>query len=346
MRPVTAAPAPTRPARTRTRLPRLHRRSLVTGAVGTVLLVGLFLLGLMTGSTTLGAGEVVTALGGGDGSAILWKVRLPRTVAAVVIGASLGLSGAVFQSISRNPLGSPDLIGFITGAATGAVIAIAVLGAQPWAVSLAAVVGGLVTAVVVLLLAHRRDGAPGYRLILVGIGAGAFLQAVNQLVLTRTDGQMAIAAQVWLVGSLTAISWTDTLVAVVGLAAAAPVVALLARHLVVMELGDDFAGQVGVRLQGVRIGAMMAATGLAAAATAAAGPISFVALAAPHLVRQIARTPATPFALAALSGAVLLLAADIVSQSLPAGIRVPVALMTGVLGGLYLLWLLTRSRWR
>ncbi|WP_402463438.1 FecCD family ABC transporter permease [Isoptericola aurantiacus] len=337
-----AAPADAVAPRSR----RRSRRAVVTGVVGGTLLAGLVLLGLMTGSTPLGVGEVLTALGGGDGAQILWRVRLPRVVAAVVIGAALGLSGAVFQSISRNPLGSPDLIGFVTGAATGAVVALTLFDARPGAVSVAAVVGGLVTAVAVLLLSRRADGSAGYRLVLVGIGAGAFLQAVNSLVLTRVDGQEAIAAQLWLVGSLTAIGWSDTLVAVVGLAAMVPVIAVLSRHLVVMELGDDFAGQVGVRVQGVRIVAMMAATGLAAAATAAAGPISFVALAAPHLVRRIARTPATPFALSALSGAVLLLAADLAAQSLPLGLRVPVALMTGVLGGVYLLWLLTRSRWR
>ena len=324
---------------------RPRRRGLVTGCGAAALLVGLGWLALLTGATSLGAGDVVAALAGGDGASILWRVRMPRLVAAVVIGAALGLSGAVFQSISRNPLGSPDLVGFVTGAATGAVVAVTVLGARPWAVSAFAIGGGLGTAVVVLGLSRRSDATAGYRLILVGIGAGAFLQAVNSLLLTRVDGETASTAQLWLVGSLTAIGWQDAVIAVVGLLALAPVIVVLARHLTVAELGDDFATQVGSRVSATRLGATMCATGLAAAATAAAGPIAFVALAAPHLMRRIARAPSTPFALSALGGAVLMLSADLAAQRLPLGLRMPVALMTGVLGGGYLLWLLARSRW-
>lgn len=321
-------------------------------AVSLVLLVACAVfgvLGMLTGTTPLGMDDLA-AVAGGDAeagmTAIVVNVRLPRLVAGMAVGASLSVSGAVFQSLSRNALGSPDIIGFVTGAATGAVVMITVVGATGLLVALGAVAGGVVTALVVAALAVGRGGDAGYRLILVGIGAGALLAALNGVLLTRSSAESAVAAQIWLTGTLNSRTWAQALTATVAFAVLAPVLVVLARRLDVMELGDDLAVGVGVRTAAVRRVALLVAVALAAVATAVCGPISFVALAAPHIARRLLRAPGVPIVGSALMGAALLVGADLAAQSLPFGLRVPVALMTGVLGGVYLIWLLTRRTTR
>ncbi|MBN8934526.1 MAG: iron chelate uptake ABC transporter family permease subunit, partial [Rhizobium pusense] len=141
---------------------------------------------------------------------------LPRVLVAVFAGASLGVSGAVFQSVSRNPLGSPDVIGFTTGAATGALAQIVIFGGGPLAVALSAVLGGLVTATLVYLLSFKQGVTGGYRLVLTGIGAGATLNALNGLMLVKGSLDNAIAANLWLAGSLDARNWDHALTVVAG----------------------------------------------------------------------------------------------------------------------------------
>lgn len=273
---------------------------------------------------------------------VVLGIRLPRLVTGLGVGAALGAAGALFQSVSRNVLGSPDLIGFTTGAATGAVLQIVVGGGGPLAAGAWAVGGGAVTAAVVYLLAAGRRGAGGYRLILVGIGVGALLQALNSLLLTRADLDQALAAEIWLQGSLSGRRWEQAVPVLVALVMVLPLAALRGRGLAVLEMGDDAAAQLGVRAERTRLVAVVLGVALTAVATAAAGPIAFVALAAPQLVRRLTRGTGAHVLPAACMGAALLVGADLLAQHLPFAWSVPVGLATGLLGGLYLIWLLTR----
>lgn len=313
----------------------------LAGAILCVVLLG-------TGTLAFTPAEVLGALtGGGDNataSRVVLRIRLPRVLTAILVGASLGMAGSIFQSISRNALGSPDIIGFTTGAATGAVVQIILFNAGPLETSLAAVLAGVATAALVFTLSRRGGTTGGYRLVLVGIGVGATLSGVNTVLLVMGDLDQAMSAQLWLAGSLNTRTWSHVAPAALGFAVILPVAILHARRLDLLEMGDDAASQLGVRTERTRLVMVMAAVGLTAIATAAAGPIAFIALAAPQLARRLTRSPDVPLAAGAAMGAVLLLAADLVSQRLPFNATMPIGLTTGMLGGLYLLWLLTRSR--
>ena len=302
---------------------------------------------LGTGTLSFTPEEVVAALFGRSENAmaerVVWGLRLPRVVTAACVGGALGMAGAIFQSISRNALGSPDIIGFTTGAATGAVIQIILYGADPLAVSLSAALSGMATAALVFLLARKGRATGGYRLVLVGIGIGATLSGVNTVLLVASDLDRSVSAQIWLAGSLAARSWSHAVPAALGLLLIAPAALSHARRLALLEMGDDAACQLGVSVERTRLAMVMTAVGLTALATAAAGPIAFIALAGPQLARRLCRSPDVPLLSGAAMGAVLLLAADLVSQRFPSGLNMPIGLTTGLLGGLYLLWRLTRD---
>ncbi len=327
---------------------RFSLRAVLVGSVLSLLVIGLAVLLLGTGSLPIRASEVLASLlGQGDNAMvdrIVSRVRLPRVLTAVLVGSALGMAGAIFQSIARNPLGSPDVIGFTTGAASGAIVQIILFDAGPLATALAAVAAGMLTALLVLLLARRGQGSQGYRLVLVGIGMGATLSGLNQLLLVTGDLDQALFAQLWLAGSLNTRTWAHVMPAALGLALIVPVALLHRRELALMEMGDGTASQLGVAVERSRLRLVLAAVGLTAIATAAAGPIAFIALAGPQLARRLTRTAGVPLVCAALMGATLLLVADWLSQRLAATAQLPVGLVTGVLGGCYLLWLITTQR--
>ncbi len=315
------------------------------GAVGALLALGT--VGLLIGDYPLNLGQAVRALfGAGDPLAQFFVrgQRAPRVLAAMLVGAALAVSGAIFQSLSDNPLGSPDVIGFTTGSATGALIAIIVVGAGPAETAVGALAGGAVTAAVVYLLAWRR-GLTGGRLVLVGIGIAAVLQGVNSLLLVRASLTSAQSAGQWLAGSFNATGWPRVTLVGVALAVLLPSAALLARPLGALVLGDDLAAALGVRVERVRTLLVVVGVTLVAVATAAAGPINFIALAAPQIARRLTRTSGIGLGTSALLGAVLVLASDLLAQRLFAPTQLAVGVVTGVLGGGYLIWLLA-SQWR
>ena len=281
---------------------------------------------------------------GGVGERIVMTIRLPRVLAGVFAGAALGASGAVFQSVSRNALGSPDVIGFTTGAATGAISQIVLFGGGPNQVAAAAVIGGVLTAAVVYVLALKGGMVGGYRLLLTGIGVGAVLGALNGLLLVRGAPDDAGSANLWLAGSLNARKWTHVYPVMLGAVVVVPLLALAARRLSLMEMGDDLAKQLGVTVERTRLLSVFGAVLLAALATAATGPIAFVALAAPQLVVRLGGRSDLPVVGAAAMGACLLVAADLLPQLAPWGANLPIGRMTGIVGGLYLIWLLTRGK--
>lgn len=330
-------PAPARPGR--------------TVGIGLVLAAAAGVLGIIsmqTGTIAFSFHEVFVAVFGSSpdprASLVVQNIRLPRTVTALGVGLCLGAAGATFQSISRNALGSPDIIGFTTGAATGAVAQITLFNAGPAATAVAAICGGLVTAAVVYILSLHGGVTGGFRLVLVGIGVGALLAAVNTLMLAKGNEDLAAQANLWLSGSLTSRTWDHAVPVLVAVLLLLPILLAQGRSLGLLEMGDDVACALGVRVEASRLVSMAAAVGLTAVATAAVGPIAFVALAGPQLAARLTRSVQVPVGTGALMGAVLMVACDLLTQRLPLGAHVPIGLMTGLVGGCYLLWLITRSK--
>lgn len=275
---------------------------------------------------------------------IVMDIRLPRLLTAIGVGAALGISGAIFQSISRNVLGSPDIIGFTTGAATGALLQIIIFNGSISAIAFSTLAGGLLTALLVYLLSFKNGVMSGYTLILVGIGIGAILHAFNSFLLVKGNIDNATIANLWLAGSLNARTWFHVYPIYIGLLLLIPFIVLYAKSLTLMEMGDDMAQQLGVNVPRVRWMMIFSAVILASLATACAGPIAFVALAAPQLVIRLSHSGKLPIIGSALMGALLLTFADTLAQQLPFNVMMPVGLMTGIIGGGYLLWLLARTQ--
>jgi iron complex transport system permease protein len=312
----------------------------------------LALVGAGMGDYPLSPAQVLAVLSGGGDDAqrvVVWELRLPRVVTGLLVGLALGASGAVTQSVARNPLASPDVLGITAGASAGAVAVIAATGAGIGGVSLrpagglvpaAALAGGVAAAAAVYLLAWRR-GIDGMRLVLVGIGMWALLGAVTSWLLVATSITDASRATLWLTGSLAASTWEVVVPLAVTVVVAGALAAVAAFPLRALRLGDDSARSLGVRVQPARAGLVLVAVALAAMAVAAAGPIAFVALAAPQVAMRLMRSPGPPVVAGAMMGAVLMLAADLAARVvLPA--ELPVGIVTAVLGAPFLLYLLAR----
>lgn len=326
---------------------RVQPRALATCLALLLLLLVLAAAALGTGRSGMGLQRLLQIMiepqAGSVTERMVLDIRLPRVLTACFVGAALGACGAVFQSITRNPLGSPDVIGLTTGAATGALAQIVVHGQSAQNVALGAVSGGLAAALVIYLLSARNATVSGQRLVLVGIGVGAILHAANGLMLVKGGLDDAVIANLWLAGTLNARSWTHAWLAVAGVAVFVPPMLLSARQLALMEMGDDVASQLGIAVERMRLTMVLCTVMLAALATGAAGPIAFIALAAPQLARRLGRSQGVPVAGGAAMGACLLTGADLLGQSQPLHLNLPVGKVTGLLGGLYLLWLLAAS---
>ncbi|WP_405012647.1 FecCD family ABC transporter permease [Kitasatospora sp. NBC_01539] len=325
---------------------RFRPRALVAAASCLLLAAAVSVLTLGSGDYPISPQQVLRTLVGGGTPAedfVVNELRLPRVVTALLVGAALALAGALFQSLVRNPLGSPDVLGFTQGAATGALVVV-VVGGSSLALAGGAVAGGLATGAAVCALSWR-GGLHGGRLIMVGIGTAAVLSGVNGYLLTRAQLMDAARAVLWLTGSLDGRGWDDALPLLVAMAVLVPVVLLgCGRALQGLELGDDTATALGVRVGRLRLLLLAAAVLLAALAAAAAGPVSFVALTAPQLARRLTRSPGPNPAVSLCTGAALMVTADFAAQRLVAGHQLPVGVVTGLLGGGYLLWLLAAER--
>jgi len=318
---------------------RLPARTLLVRGILVLLALALAVVGVTTGTYVLSLDELGQALVGDGREAIVrmvWEWRLPRVLFALVGGVALAVSGSIFQSLTRNPLGSPDVIGFDAGAYTGALLIMLVLGSTSYALlAVGAVVGGALTALAVYLLAWR-NGIQGFRFIIVGIGLAAFLTAINNYLLIRTGAEEARSAVSWGFGSFASLGFAQFWPFALGVAVLLVLVASRATAFGQLELGDDAASALGVNLERTRFVMVLLGVSLTAAVTAAAGPIAFLALVAPQLARRITRARGLDIPSSALTGGVLLLAADLVGQR----IDISVGLVTVVLGGGYFLWLL------
>ncbi|MFP4513797.1 MAG: FecCD family ABC transporter permease [Acidimicrobiales bacterium] len=280
--------------------------------------------------------------GSEDADFIIGQLRLPRGLTAAMVGAAFGISGAIFQRIARNPLASPDIIGINAGAAAAAVFTIVVLHGTSVQVTFGALAGSTATALAIYALAYRK-GVTGYRLVLVGIGITAMLGSVTSYLLTRAEILDAQRATVWLTGSLNARSWDHVRPIAIALLVLVPCAIGLARHLRLLELGDDAARGLGTRVELARGGLLLTGVALAAVSTASAGPIAFVALVAPQIARRLTGGRSLALVPAAMCGALLLVAADLAARRLFAPTELPVGVFTAILGAPYLLYLLARA---
>ncbi|MGW0906261.1 FecCD family ABC transporter permease [Streptomyces sp. NPDC002853] len=325
---------------------RLDVRTAVVVAVLILAALAASVVLIGTGDFPIPAADVIrTLLGNGDAGQefIINDLRLPRVLVGLLVGAALGLGGAIFQSISRNPLGSPDILGLGQGATAGALIMIVLFQGTAVQVAGGALVGGLVTGFAIYVLAWKR-GVHGFRFVLVGIGVSAFVTAINGYLLTKADIVDAARAVVWMTGSLNGRDWEQVWPLLILCAILVPLVMTYARPLRMLEMGDDVGYALGVPVERTRIVLMASAVLLTAAATAAAGPVSFVALTAPQLARRLTRSPGPNLMPAMFMGATLLIVADWASQRAFGADQLPVGVVTGVLGGIYLLWLLVIER--
>ena len=342
-----------RPALRRGRFSGVWRpRVVAVTLVGLVLVVLAAAVNIGRGDFPISLGEVLAVLlGGGERGQrfIVLDLRLPRSLTGVLVGAALGLAGAITQTVARNPLASPDVLGVTAGASAAAVLLI-VLGGSSAGVAaigavlglpLAALLGGLLTAVLVYALAWRR-GIEGYRLVLVGVGIAAVGSALTNWLLTRAEITDAARATVWLTGSLNARGWEHVVPVGVALLVLVPAALLLGFGLGALQLGDDTARGLGLRVDRERAALVVVAVALAAVATASAGPIAFVALVVPQICQRLVGAARPPLLASAVYGALLVLVADLVARTvLP--VELPVGIVTAVLGAPYLLYLLTRG---
>lgn len=329
-------------------------RPMVVTLAGLVVLVLATALNIGRGDYPLGVGEVLRALaGGGDSAArfIVLDLRAPRSLTGALVGAGLAVAGAITQAVARNPLASPDFLGITTGAAAAAV-AVIVLGGTYGAVSgplsevgvpLAALAGGLLTAAVIYLLAWR-DGIHGYRFVLIGVGVHAVLLATIYWLLVSGDVTDTARALVWLNGSLNGRGWEHVGPVALAMLVLLPAALLLAFVLGALQLSDDTARGLGIRVDAARGALTLVAVGMAAVATAGAGPIAFVGLVTPQIAMRLARTARPPLLCSAVLGAALVVLADLLSRTAFGTVGLPVGIVTAVLGSPYLLYLIAKRR--
>ena len=330
---------------TRTLRKRLRTRTLWVCAVFFVLLAVLFSVTLLLGEAGLTAREVLDALTGRASDLtrfVVLELRLPRAAAAAIVGVCLGVAGAIFQSVLRNPLASPDIIGVTSGSAAAGLVAVLIFRLSGLSLMAVVVVGGVFAAVVVGLLAWR-GGMQGFKLVLIGIAVAAVCTAVTSYLMTRVELRDATVAYTWLTGSLASVQ-VDT-VRVAGLGAAICLVALglSTRQLRALELGDATATSLGFHVEQSRIWVLALAVVLTALAVGVAGPIAFVALMAPHIARRLVGGTSLSLAASAAVGGALVSGADLVAQYAIPGTAFPVGVVTGALGAPYLAWLLSRT---
>lgn len=328
-----------------TRIKHSRKRAVII-TIMALIVIALFCASLMIGRNFYTPGEVIRVILGEDvpgGSFTVGTLRLPRAVLAMLAGMCFGLGGVTFQTMLRNPLASPDIIGISSGASAAAAVGIIMFSLNGSAVFVLAISAALLVAAAIYLLSRTRaGGGAGTRLILVGIGVAAMLDSVTSYVLS-TAGQWDLQeASRWLTGSLNGSNWADVRPVVIALIIFGPVLLSQSWNLNALQLGEETAAALGARPERTRAIAIITAVGLIAFATAASGPIAFVAFLSGPIAARIIGVGKSMLVPAALVGAILVLAADLVGQY-ALGTRFPVGVVTGVLGAPYLLYLIIRS---
>jgi len=324
---------------------RLVRRTLVSIVLALVTLAAIaFALTIGDFATPL---RDVLAVAGGGGDRFtrlaIIEFRMPPIMLAVLAGAAFGLAGGLFQSSLRNPLASPDVIGITQGASVGAVAGSVLWSLEGLSLSAAALVGALGIAALNLLLSWR-GGVTGYRFVLCGVALAFMCASMLGYLISRARIEDARTALVWIAGSVSGATDEGNLRLALALAVLVPFALLLARSLDILELGDEVAVGLGTRAGRTRVAAILTGTFLAAVATAAAGPIAFVALTAGPIARRLVGDGRPALIQAALVGVLVVVLSDVVAQHVFDDLKLPVGVVTGAIGGAYLIWLLATSQ--
>lgn len=323
---------------------RARRRLFVHLGLGAAVLA-VFAISLMVGKTFYTPGEVLGVILGQRVEGATFTVgtlRLPRAITAVAVGFAFGLAGATFQTMLRNPLASPDVIGISSGASAAAVIGILVLGVTPSMTSVFATVAALATALTIYLVSYTGGGVANTRLILVGIGLSAMLDSVVLYVLSGAAAWDMQVATRWLTGNLNGATYDRVLPLLITGVVLVPLLLMLVRDLEAIRMGDQTASALGVPVERVRIALIVVAVALMAFATAAAGPIAFVAFLSGPIAARLLGPVGSPVLASGLFGALLVLVADLVAQY-AFDTRFPVGVITGALGAPFLVYLLVRT---
>lgn len=316
----------------------LAPRTLWVSAAMALATAAVFLISVQLGPFPTSLAQILAAITGqSDGieHMIVVDHRLPRILTAVGAGAAFGMAGAMFQTMLRNPLASPDVIGFTAGASCGALLMIILTGG---AVLLGALAGGIVTAAIVTALAWK-DVLQPYRLILIGIGASLTLAAGADLLMSKLDTLSATEMAKWRVGTLNARSWADVRLIWLGLAVLVPIVLILQFPLARMAMADDIATGLGLRLSPLRLAITATAVTLVALGVSVAGPLPFVAFVSGPIARRLARDGQPGIMQAAMVGAIVTLLADMAARSTPIA-QLPAGVFTALIGAPVLMWLL------
>lgn len=329
---------------------RSRRRPRAVLAVLGLLLLAALAVRVLLGTYTVTIPDFLTILGGGTvdaapaASFIVMEDKLPHAVLGALAGLAFGTAGAVFQLLLRNPLASPDVIGISASASLGAIASAAFFGAAGLAAG--GLIGAGLAAVAVFLLSvsGRTAGAPGAgeavggRFILTGLGISVLAIAVTNYLLSRMSVYQAADAAIWLTGSLGAASWQRIGLTGAALIALLPLLALVSRPLHAMAVGEELAAGLGVPVAAVRWLGIGLATALAAVAVSMTGPIAFVAFVSGPVARRLSGGRHTLVG-SALVGAILVVLADFAAANLIPGGRLPVGVITGLVGAPVLLWL-------
>ncbi|MHB9759655.1 FecCD family ABC transporter permease [Streptomyces sp. BYX5S] len=323
----------------------LHRKSAgVAAGLAALLAVGC-LAYLCVGETFTSPVEALKVLAGrpSPDELVVGTLRAPRLAVGLLVGAAFGAAGALIQTVARNPLASPDIIGVSQGASAVTVAALT-FGVTSYAVlPYVSVAGGLLAAALVHALAWR-GGLHATRFVLIGIGCAIALRSLTTLFMTKGDHLVAQQAQIWMTGSLNGKGAAEAAPLAVALLVLVPFLAWAARAQRSVTFDDDTARALGVRLGRVRLGLAALGVVLAALATGAAGPVDFVALLAPQIARRLTRTPGLPLLCSALTGAVLVVLADLLARRLFLPTELPVGVLTAAVGAPYLIRLIVRAR--
>lgn len=305
----------------------------------------LFCLGMTVGDYPLSVGEVFAALfSAGDyyDRVVVYDWRMPRALIGLLVGVAFGMSGAVFQTITRNPLASPDMLGIAAGATTAVVGGIVLGVGAGLGTQTLGLVGALGSALLIYLLAWQR-GTTGYRIVLVGIGVSWACTSATWYLLSHAKLHEAQQLVGWLVGNLNDSTWSLAVPLLIAMAVLVPVTVALSGWLRTLHLGDDVAAGLGTPVQRARLALLVVGVGLVAFGTSAAGPVAFVALSAPQIAKRLAGTSAPPLVTSGIAGAVVLLGSDLLARELLPDTQLPVGVVTGLLGAPFLLWLLARA---
>lgn len=309
-----------------------------------VAVIAVWFVSLMIGETFYTPGDVFAVIMGETvqgASFTVGTLRLPRATVAIFVGLAFGIAGTIFQTMLRNQLASPDIIGISASASAAGATGIIMFGLGQTAVSMMSTVASLAIAILIYLLSIK-SGFTGTRMILIGIGCAAIMQAWTSYVLSHAAAWDLPTATRWITGSLNTMTWERGMPTILAVVIIAPIMVACAHLLSILGLGDDLARGLGIRLTLTRVVLFVGAVVLIAIATAATGPVAFVAFMAGPVASRIFKPGSSLVLPAGLIGALLVLVADLAGQYL-FGTRYPVGVVTGAIGAPFLIYLLTRS---